>query len=154
MVYNQEQAAVVRYALSELVELLKSPTSADRDADAAKADRTIEVAKQLLDGMNESASTASADRELQAALESLVPHVLHYASMQHASGDAARDAANARTVLAKHQVRPATVAQLESLDEASRDQDRARLAMVTARTAGQAIEAAFPWGYRSTDSEP
>jgi hypothetical protein len=39
--------------------------------------------------------------ELLAALDTLIGHVLHYQSLPHAHSDAARDAANARQVLAK-----------------------------------------------------
>lgn len=45
---NAERRDVTRYALESLVELLSSPESADRAADAAQADRHIEVAKELL----------------------------------------------------------------------------------------------------------
>lgn len=41
-----------------------------------------------------------APSKLHLALEKLVPHVLHYASMPHAHADAHRDAADARRVLA------------------------------------------------------
>lgn len=41
-----------------------------------------------------------ASSKLHLALEKLVPHVLHYASMPHAHADAHRDAADARRVLA------------------------------------------------------
>lgn len=39
------------------------------------------------------------ETKLRKALEKLVPHVLHYASMPHAHSDADRDVANARQVL-------------------------------------------------------
>lgn len=45
---NAERRDVTRYALESLVELLSSPESADRAADATQADRHIEVAKELL----------------------------------------------------------------------------------------------------------
>lgn len=51
MIYTKAQKDVLRYALSELVELLKSPTSADRDADPAHADHMVEVAQQLINDL-------------------------------------------------------------------------------------------------------
>lgn len=48
MTPNQEQLAVLRYALETLVETLRSPESADRSADPAQAERHIQVAGSLL----------------------------------------------------------------------------------------------------------
>jgi hypothetical protein len=39
--------------------------------------------------------------DLLAAIETLLPHVLHYASMPHAHSDAHKDAANAAAAIAK-----------------------------------------------------
>lgn len=52
-----------------------------------------------------SATNEEAERAMHIALVSLVPHVLHYASMRHAASDAHRDAANARSVVAKFEER-------------------------------------------------
>ena len=60
------------------------------------------------------------------ALQTLMPHVLHYASMQHAHPDAHRDAAEARALLARaaeDSVAAAprlTTEQIEKVDEAIR----------------------------------
>lgn len=48
MTKNRDQRAVTLYALKNLVEMLKDPNSADRDADPAEADRQIEVAEQVI----------------------------------------------------------------------------------------------------------
>lgn len=65
MIYNQEQRIVVRYALEMLIELLKSPTSADRDADPLAADRMIDVAQGLLDGIPKAQGAVPREQESQ-----------------------------------------------------------------------------------------
>lgn len=86
LIYNQEQTTVLQYALSELIELLKSPTSADRDADPALADRQIEVATHLLANMQQSQDS------LKQAVSSLQA-IKRYDSVVD---DEANDGANAR----------------------------------------------------------
>lgn len=54
MIYTEAETEVLRYALTELIELLNSPTSADRAADAQKADSMIVVAQGLLNDLQPS----------------------------------------------------------------------------------------------------
>lgn len=79
--------------------------SADDNKDLAAHQAALKKIESLAAAAVEPASTPmpSAEREMISALESLVPHVLHYASMPHASSDAHRNAADARSVIAKHQ---------------------------------------------------
>lgn len=87
MIYNREQTIVLQYALSELIELLKSPTSADRDADPAQADRQIEIATHLLASMQQSQDSL---RRVASSLHA----IKRYCS---ALDDDANDGANARS---------------------------------------------------------
>lgn len=48
LVSDTDNREVMAYALETLVDLLKSPTSADRDADPAEADRKVSIATELL----------------------------------------------------------------------------------------------------------
>lgn len=76
VIYTPEQMGVLRYALTELIELLKSPTSADRDADAAQADRNIKVASDLLDQL------AKSQEHLKRAQESMAAICRHDAKLE------------------------------------------------------------------------
>lgn len=58
--------------------------------------------------------------KLYLALEKLVPHVLHYASMPHAHPDAHRDAADARRVLADFAIKMNTDQYYASLPASDR----------------------------------
>lgn len=66
MIYTEPQLSVLRHALQMLIELLKSPTSADRDADPNQADRDVGIATQIL------ANLEADQAALQKAQESLV----------------------------------------------------------------------------------
>lgn len=69
--YTQDELGVITYALSELVALLESPTSSDRDADSDQADRDLETAKRLLAGLHER------EEALKAAFASLAAISMH-----------------------------------------------------------------------------